>query len=131
MATNNPDEQIKLVFSRLIDDFGFVLNTKQEGAVKVITLKNEYLKISLVEEYQPRGIYNVTFYDGKDLWLGLTTLYEFKGRPYNYELGCIKPEEFREVADFLADNYADLFQGDEATKEALLDFYRKQSEGFV
>ena len=121
---NNSDEAIKLAFARLMEDYEFILSIGLEKGLNVITLKNDPLKISLVEEYQPRGIYNVTFYDGKDLWLGLSTLYEFKGHPYNYESGCIKPEYFPGVADFLADNYADFFRGDQASRYTLLAFYQ-------
>jgi hypothetical protein len=124
---NISDEQIKLAFARLMEDYGFVLNIGSEGALKEIILENEHIEITIVEEHRPHGIYNVTFYDGNDLWLGLPTFYKFKGLPFDYKWGCIKPEDFQDVANFLADNYAEVFRGDEASKQALLNFYHKKS----
>ena len=123
---DNLDESIKLAFARLMEDYEFILSIGLEKGLNVITLKNDHIEIDIAEEHRPRGIYNVTFYDGKDLWLGLPTLYRFKGLPFDYKWG-LKPEDFPDAANFLADNYADLFRGDESSKKVLLDFYHKRN----
>jgi hypothetical protein len=91
--------------------------------VNIITLSNQFIKISFIEEYQPNNIYVVNFYGGEKFWIGLPILYKYKDIEPAFDIEQIHIEDFGEIASFLADHYKGLLSGSEESKDEILRYY--------
>ena len=116
-------EKVTALLSELKNNFNMSIDFRVEGVINIITLSNQFIKVSFTEEYQPNNIYVVNFYDGEKFWIGLPVLYKYEDIEPTFDIEQIYIEDFGEIAHFLAKNYNGLLSGDERSKEEIWEYY--------